>query len=160
MIPQFDWLCEVRGCEMSPTSGIYWVDLSFINNYKEPQLWLVLLRYRANVASAFPWVVTYLRKRHVLVLNWCYMCKNCGESVDHLLLHCPIAWVVVIGVLFVWNSLGYASEGYWVVWVLAGQDKFGRHKNIELWRIVPHCYYDIFGTKGMLKALRDVNKLC
>ena len=44
---------------MSPTSGIYWVDLGFINNYKEPQLWLVLLRYSAYVASAFPWVVTY-----------------------------------------------------------------------------------------------------
>ena len=32
-----------------------------------------------------------LRKRGVLVLDWCYMCKNCGELVDHLLLHCPIA---------------------------------------------------------------------
>ena len=44
---------------MSPTSSIYWVDLGFINNYKEPQLRLVLLRYSADVASAFPWVVTY-----------------------------------------------------------------------------------------------------
>ena len=44
---------------MSPTSGIYWVDLGFINNYKEPQLWLVLLRYNTDMASAFPWVVTY-----------------------------------------------------------------------------------------------------
>ena len=43
---------------MSPTSGIYWVELGFINNYKEPQLRLVLLRYSADVASAFPWVVT------------------------------------------------------------------------------------------------------
>ena len=25
-------------CVMCPTSGIYWVDLGFINNYKEPQL--------------------------------------------------------------------------------------------------------------------------
>ena len=33
-----------------------------------------------------------LRKRRVLVLDWCYMCKRCGESVDHLLLHCPIDW--------------------------------------------------------------------
>ena len=31
-------LCDVCGCVMNPTSGIYWVDLSFINNYKEPQL--------------------------------------------------------------------------------------------------------------------------
>ena len=39
-----------------------------------------------------------LRKRRVLVLDWCYMCKKCGESVDHLLLHCPIAcelWLLV-----------------------------------------------------------------
>ena len=59
VMSQFDWLCNVCGCVMSPTSGIYWVELGFINNYKEPQLWLVLLRYSADVASAFPWVVTY-----------------------------------------------------------------------------------------------------
>ena len=44
---------------MSPTSDIYWVDLDFINNYKEPQLLLILLRYSVNVTSAFPWIVTY-----------------------------------------------------------------------------------------------------
>ena len=53
VIPQFDWLCDVCGCVMSPTSGIYWVDLGFINNYKESQLWLIILRYSADVASAF-----------------------------------------------------------------------------------------------------------
>ena len=47
------------GCVMCLTLGIYWVELGFINNYKEPQLRLVLLRYSADVASAFPWVVTY-----------------------------------------------------------------------------------------------------
>ena len=31
---------------------------ALINNYKESQLWLVLLKYSANVTSAFPWVVT------------------------------------------------------------------------------------------------------
>ena len=31
-------LCDVCGYVMSPTSGIYWVELGFINNYKEPQL--------------------------------------------------------------------------------------------------------------------------
>ena len=37
VIPQFDWLCDVCGYVMSPTLGIYWVDLGIINNYKEPQ---------------------------------------------------------------------------------------------------------------------------
>ena len=36
MMPQFDWLYDVCGYVMSPTLGIYWVDLGFINNYKEP----------------------------------------------------------------------------------------------------------------------------
>ena len=58
-MPQFDWLCDVCECVMSPTSSIYLVDLDFINNYKESQLWLVLLRYSADVANAFPWFVTY-----------------------------------------------------------------------------------------------------
>ena len=58
VMPQFDWLYNACECLMSPTSGIYWVELGFINNCKEPQLWLVLLRYNADVASAFLWVVT------------------------------------------------------------------------------------------------------
>ena len=44
-MPQYDWLCDVCGYVMSPTSGIYYVDLGFINNFKESKLWLVLLRY-------------------------------------------------------------------------------------------------------------------
>ena len=54
VMSKFNWLCDVYGCVMGPTSGIYWVDLGFINNYKEPQLWLVFLRYSADVASVFP----------------------------------------------------------------------------------------------------------
>ena len=32
-----------------------------------------------------------LRKRKVCILDWCYMCKSNGESIDHLFLHCPVA---------------------------------------------------------------------
>ena len=32
VMPQFDWLCDVCGYVMSLTSGIYWVDMGFINN--------------------------------------------------------------------------------------------------------------------------------
>ncbi|KAK9995838.1 hypothetical protein SO802_020524 [Lithocarpus litseifolius] len=79
-----------------------------------------------------------LRKRRVIVLDWCYMCKGCGESVDHLLLHCPIAWEL-------W-SLVFCLFG--VQWVMpysvlelfeAWQGKFARHRHIDIWRLVPHC---------------------
>jgi hypothetical protein len=32
-----------------------------------------------------------LRKRNVVVVEWCCMCKKSGEFVEHLLLHCEAA---------------------------------------------------------------------
>jgi hypothetical protein len=39
-----------------------------------------------------------LRKRHIIVVDWCCLCKKSGETVDHLLLHCKIASAL-------WNSI-------------------------------------------------------
>ena len=33
-----------------------------------------------------------LRKQKILILDWCCMCKRNEVSVDHLLIHCPIAF--------------------------------------------------------------------
>ena len=30
-----------------------------------------------------------LRKRHVIMVDWCHMCKKSEESIDHLL-HCEV----------------------------------------------------------------------
>ena len=73
------------------------------------------------------------------MLEWCFMCKRCGESVDHLLLHCPIAydlWSMVFCLFGIhWVMLYKVSE------VLASwQGKFGRHRNIGVWRFVSHCF--------------------
>nr|XP_023874649.1 uncharacterized protein LOC111987174 [Quercus suber] len=41
-----------------------------------------------------------LRKRKVWILDWCYMCKCNGESIDHLFFHCLVAtdlWAMVLG---------------------------------------------------------------
>ena len=74
----------------------------------------------------------------VTVIDWCYMCKKSGESVNHLLLHCPIAYEL-------W-SMVWALFG--LQWVMphgvsdlfsSQQGSFGGHRNIDLWRAVPHC---------------------
>jgi hypothetical protein len=47
----------------------------------------------------FVWTVTLgksqtldnLRKMNIIVMELCYMCKNCGESIDHLFIHCRVA---------------------------------------------------------------------
>jgi hypothetical protein len=41
-----------------------------------------------------------LCRRGIIVVSWCYMCKTDGESVNHLLLHCPYAkelWDMIFG---------------------------------------------------------------
>jgi hypothetical protein len=32
-----------------------------------------------------------LQKRNIIVMEWCFMCKTSGESIDHLFLHCMVA---------------------------------------------------------------------
>ena len=79
-----------------------------------------------------------LRKRHLVVLEWCFMCKRCGEFVDHLLLHCHIAFEM-------WSMI-FCLFG--VCWVMPQRVvdlldcwscNFRRHRNIVIWRFVPHC---------------------
>ena len=48
VIPQFDWLCDVCGYVMSPTLGIYWVDLGFIKK----MLGHKTLRYKYTATSS------------------------------------------------------------------------------------------------------------
>ena len=89
---------------MSPTSGIYWVELGFINNYKESQLWLVMLRYSADMTNAFSWVVTYgIRVGLVTLCGFGDTTHNEGpnEDVRDISLTSGIYWV----------ELGFINNG-------------------------------------------------
>ena len=85
IMPQFDWLCDVCGCVMSLILGIYKVDLGFINNYKESQLWLVFLKYSADMASAF-FLGRYTHSlarlsKHGWLKKWCAMLFKIGKQL-------------------------------------------------------------------------------
>jgi hypothetical protein len=109
--------------------------------------WKIIWKSRAPPRVAFfVWTaalgrimtIDNLRKRHVLILDWCCMCKKAGETVDHLLLHCPFAWEL-------WSMV---FELFGVLWVMprsivemleCWQGNFGKHRNCLIWRVVPHC---------------------
>jgi hypothetical protein len=49
-----------------------------------------------------------LRKRHVIVVDWCCLIKKSRESVDHLLLHCEMANAL-------WNTIFSLVGLSWVM---------------------------------------------
>jgi hypothetical protein len=77
------------------------------------------------------------KKRQVIVIDRCSMCKKNGESVDHLLLHCEVACVL-------WNAIFSRFSPSWVMphWVV---DLFacwltgGRSWSAVVWKMVPCC---------------------
>ena len=79
-----------------------------------------------------------LRKRHVVVMDWCCMCKKCGESVDHLLLHCPIAFELW-KMAFCFFGLQWVMPKRAIEISAAWKDSFSKHRNIAFWKAVPHC---------------------
>jgi hypothetical protein len=80
-----------------------------------------------------------LKKRQVVVINRCFMCKKDGESVDHLLLHCEVAhalWCNMfsrLGLSWVMPSSVLDLCAYWC--------SSGRTRNAVVWKMVPICIF-------------------
>ena len=79
-----------------------------------------------------------LRKKNIIVTEWCCKCKKSGESIDHLLFHCEIASEV-------WNMV---CQLFGVTWVMLGRLKDclgswrvqkGNSTVIQIWRMAPLC---------------------
>ena len=51
-----------------------------------------------------------LHVQGLCVVDWCSVCKQSGESADHLLFHCCFAMIYGQWCWYVWVSLGDASE--------------------------------------------------
>jgi hypothetical protein len=79
-----------------------------------------------------------LRKRNVIVIEWCCLCKKSGESIDHLLLHCEVArdlWsyvLILFGVEWVMPRTVLELLNSWGAAIGCGHAK-------EAWRLAPLC---------------------
>jgi hypothetical protein len=79
-----------------------------------------------------------LRKRSVVVIEWCCTCKKSGESIEYLLLHCKVAC----------NLWSYILTLFGVEWVMPRRMMelltswgalFGYGSTKEVWRLDPLC---------------------
>jgi hypothetical protein len=79
-----------------------------------------------------------LRKRNIIVLEWCCLCRKGGESIDHLFIHCEVAsemWTVCLQLFgVIWVMPRRVSE---LMECWRGQ--LGNREVLQLWRLVPLC---------------------
>uniref|UniRef100_A0A2N9HXJ9 Reverse transcriptase domain-containing protein n=1 Tax=Fagus sylvatica TaxID=28930 RepID=A0A2N9HXJ9_FAGSY len=79
-----------------------------------------------------------LRKRRVIILDWCCMCKSSGESVNHLLVHCPVAWELWSMVLVMFGK-NWVMPRVVVDILRCWKGICGKSEVGKIWNMVPHC---------------------
>jgi hypothetical protein len=100
---------------------------------------LILPLHRKWTAALGKILTAYnLRKRNIVLVNWCSMCKANGESVDHLLIHCPMAkdlWDYVLAFFGVhWVMLWHVRD-----LLDSWHGGLGRNRHSVIWKAVSHC---------------------
>jgi hypothetical protein len=59
----------------------------------------------------------HLKKQHIIVVDRCCMCKRNEKSMDHLLLHCDMPWVISRRIVNLyacwWSSSSLRSAAMW-----------------------------------------------
>ena len=81
-----------------------------------------------------------LCKRGLILVDWCCLCRESGESPDHILLHCKVA-------LELWDLVFVLFGVQWVMprtvldLLSSWQGPSGSRRTTMVWRVVPHCVF-------------------
>jgi hypothetical protein len=113
-------------------------------------LW-ALLFFAWSVALGKILTMDNLRKQHVIVVDWCCICKMDGDSMD-LLLHCEVAYAL-LNAIFSRVRLTWVMPS-WVVDLLVGRGYLVALK-VQLcgrWCLLAFC--SVFWRKKMIEVLR------
>ncbi|OVA17172.1 Reverse transcriptase zinc-binding domain [Macleaya cordata] len=112
-----------------------------IENFYHNSIWDTLIPTKI---SFFIWLVHHnsaptqdiLAKKGMIIVNRCYLCRSDGESVNHMLLHCPFTREIWTSFLVEFGiSWAFQKE---VKYVFAeGVTKCFSEKGSVLWRLLP-----------------------
>jgi hypothetical protein len=95
-----------------------------------------------------------LRKRHIIIVDRCCLCKRDGESVDHILLHCDLASTL-------WNNIFSRFGISWVMprsvlELVACWWKSGRSGSATSWKMVPICLFGCIWRERNLRYFENL----
>jgi hypothetical protein len=106
-------------------------------------LWKSIWKVKAHSRVAFfVWTalgkiltLDNLRKRNIIVVDWCYMCKKSGESIDHFFI---VKLQENYGVcLFIFLMLlGFMTRKMREL-LVSWRGQMGNHNALEVWWLAP-----------------------
>jgi len=89
-----------------------------------------------------------LRKRKIIIMDKCYLCKRDGKTVDHLLLHCDV--VLLCGIM---SFLGLVCLGLCLGELLIYLHVGGRRVGQGVLQFGRWCLFAFFGVFGRREIL-------
>jgi hypothetical protein len=98
--------------------------------------------------------VDNLRKRNIIIVDRCCLCKRDGETVDHLLLHCDVASTLWFHV-FAQFGMSWVMPRRFID-LFACWWKFGRLRSAMFWKMVPICIFWCVWNERNLRCFKDL----
>jgi hypothetical protein len=98
-----------------------------------------------------------LRKRQLVIMDWCCMCKEAGESSDHLFLHFHTArelWELVFSMFGVWWVMPRHVVGLLACWT--GRNH--RCRSATIWGLIPQCLMWVIWRERNARSFEDLEK--
>ena len=98
-----------------------------------------------------------LRKRQLVIMDWCCMCKEAGESIDHLFLHCHTArelWALAFSMFGVTWVLPRHVVDLMACWNGCTR----RCKSATIWGMIPHCLMWVIWRERNARTFEDLEK--
>jgi exonuclease III len=98
-----------------------------------------------------------LRKRQLVIMDWCCMCKEAGESIDHLFLHCHIArelWALVFSMF----GVSWVLPRHVVDLMACWNGCTRRCKSATIWGMIPHCLMWVIWRERNARTFEDLEK--
>ena len=71
--------------------------------WKPTVLWTAAIGKILTIDNLWKW--------RILIIDWCCMCKSAGETINHLHIHCPIAYEIWIMIFTLFKVMWVMPNG-------------------------------------------------
>jgi hypothetical protein len=96
-----------------------------------------------------------LRKRQLVIMDWCCMCKEAGESIDHLFLHCHTArelWALTFSMF----GVSWVLPRHVVDLLACWTGRAHRGRSATIWGLIPHCLMWVIWRERNARTFEDL----